>query len=597
MAKVKSFFIKIGRWFKDHAPTKRRIIQLYAALLFNANIKGFITGRIYSGPVKNICAPGLNCYSCPGASMACPLGALQDSLASSDTRTPYYIIGILALFGLIAARTICGFLCPTGLAQELLHKIRTPKVKKNRYTRIVSYLKYVILAVMVIAIPIIYQGIPAFCKYICPAGTFEGGIGLLLNSNNTDFFAMLGSLFTWKFFLLVIFVVGSVFFYRFFCRFFCPLGAILGFFNKYALIGVKLDENKCVDCGMCIQTCQMDIRHVGDHECINCGACIPVCPTKAISWKGSQIFLKGTDITVPSSDKGLALAYAGAAGEVEDTTPVRIAPEEVVEKPLPDMIVLSNEKSQASLSAVESEKESETVVVLNSADVAKEGTEGTDINSAKKAKKVYTPAEKVKRRNFWLKFTAWAAALVLLVAALLYYNVFYKGSTVVAYGVGDRCPDFEVQTYDSAGSRYERFNLSEKFSTLENKGTVMVINFWYTTCDPCVEELPHFEDVRKEYDGEIIMVAIHAANGTSSEKVQNFIDSSGGKYDKDCWTDYGIVFAQDTQELDCFTMLGGKGAYPMTVIVNTEGKIVNINQGKVEADDLRSQINSALGRD
>lgn len=589
MAKIKSFFIKIGRWFKDHAPTKRRIIQIYAALLFNANIKGNITGRIYTGPLKNICTPGLNCYSCPGASMACPLGALQDSLASSDTRTPYYIIGILALFGLIAARTICGFLCPTGLAQELLHKIKTPKAKKNRVTRVLSYFKYVLLAVMVIAIPIIYQGIPAFCKYICPAGTFEGGLGLLSNPNNTDFFSMLNSLFTWKFLLLVIFVVGSIFIYRFFCRFFCPLGAILGFFNKYALIGVKLDENKCVDCGMCIQTCQMDIRKVGDHECIDCGACISVCPTKAISWKGSQIFLKGTDVLTPSSEKGAALAYVT---DVEDTTPVRISPEVVNESPLPDMLVLSSERSQATLREVVSTSDAE--VSVTSSCIEGEVTD-SDIEKPSE-KKVLSPTEKIKKRNFWLKFTSWAAALVLLMSALLYYNVFDKGSTVVAYGVGDRCPDFEVQTYDSAGARDQRFNLSERFSTLENKGTVMVINYWYTTCDPCVEELPHFEDVRKEYDGEIIMVAIHAANGTSSEQVQEFIDLTGGKYEKECWNDYGIVFAQDTVEIDSFTMMGGKGAYPMTVIVNTEGKIVNINQGKVEADDLRSQIDSALGR-
>jgi Fe-S-cluster-containing hydrogenase component 2 len=38
----------------------------------------------------------------------------------------------------------------------------------------------------------------------------------------------------------------------------------------------------------------MDINHVGDHECINCGECIPVCPTKAITWKGSKIFVKAT---------------------------------------------------------------------------------------------------------------------------------------------------------------------------------------------------------------------------------------------------------------------------------------------------------------
>ena len=126
MDKVKSFFIKIGRWFKNHAPTRRRIIQIYSALLFNANIKGLFgkgDNIIYRGGTKNLCAPGLNCYSCPGAVAACPLGALQNSLMASDRTTPYFILGILGVLGLMLGRTICGFLCPVGLGQELLYKI------------------------------------------------------------------------------------------------------------------------------------------------------------------------------------------------------------------------------------------------------------------------------------------------------------------------------------------------------------------------------------------------------------------------------------------------------------------------------------------
>ena len=108
-------------WFFAHLPSKRRLIQVYAALLYNANIKGYISGSIYTSPTtKYVCVPGLNCYSCPGAVGACPLGAFQNALAESSVRAPYYVIGILAIFGLIFARTICGFLCPVGLCQELL---------------------------------------------------------------------------------------------------------------------------------------------------------------------------------------------------------------------------------------------------------------------------------------------------------------------------------------------------------------------------------------------------------------------------------------------------------------------------------------------
>ncbi len=298
---MKKFFTKIKDWFKKHKPTKRKVIQLYTALLYNANIKGFFNGRIYQGATKNLCLPGLNCYSCPGAVGACPLGSLQNALAESNTRLPAYVIGIIVLFGLMLGRTICGWLCPIGLGQELLHKIKTPKLKKSKTTRILSYLKYVVLAVLVVIIPLTVA-IPGFCEYICPAGTFQGGIGLLANSENEGLLAVLGPLFTWKFTLLIVIVVASIFIFRAFCRFLCPLGAIYGFFSKIALIGVKLDKNKCTDCGLCQGVCKMDIKTVGDHECIHCGECMSVCPAKAITWKGSQLFVRANDVDAPAPD-------------------------------------------------------------------------------------------------------------------------------------------------------------------------------------------------------------------------------------------------------------------------------------------------------
>ena len=87
--------MKLKQWWRAHRPTKRRIIQLYAALLFNANIKGFATGKIYKGSFKNICAPGINCYSCPGAVASCPMGALQNALTESGNKLPFYMIGIV----------------------------------------------------------------------------------------------------------------------------------------------------------------------------------------------------------------------------------------------------------------------------------------------------------------------------------------------------------------------------------------------------------------------------------------------------------------------------------------------------------------------
>lgn len=297
---MKKFFGKIKRWFVNHKPSKRRIIQLYAALLYNANIKGFFNGQIYKGPVKNVCVPGLNCYSCPGAAASCPLGALQNALYASNTSMLAYIFGTIVLFGLLLGRTICGFLCPIGLGQELLYKIKTPKLRKSRATYVMSYLKYIILIVLVVVLPLMYA-VPGFCEYICPAGTLEGGVISLFNEETRGRLGMLGPLFTWKFTLLVLFIVAGIFVFRFFCRFFCPLGAFYGFFCRIALLGVKLDKNKCTDCGLCISACKMDIKKVGDHECIHCGACIAVCPAKAISWKGSKLFVRGNETQAPTA--------------------------------------------------------------------------------------------------------------------------------------------------------------------------------------------------------------------------------------------------------------------------------------------------------
>lgn len=290
-------------WWAQHRPTKRRLIQVYSALLYNAHIKGFINGEIFTGVSKNVCVPGLNCYSCPGALGACPLGALQNALASSGKRAPFYVFGILALFGLIFGRTVCGWLCPVGLIQELLHKIPTPKITKSRVTRALSCLKYILLICFVIAIPVSHIGdgvpVPGFCKYICPAGTLEGAVGLLANSANGKLFGALGALFTQKFIIMVSVFTLAVFAYRAFCRFLCPLGAIYGLFSKIALLGVKVDNEKCTGCGLCVASCGMDVKHVGDHECIHCGRCMAVCPEKAISWKHGKPQLKENGVSVP----------------------------------------------------------------------------------------------------------------------------------------------------------------------------------------------------------------------------------------------------------------------------------------------------------
>ena len=493
---------KILNWFKAHMPTKRKLIQLYAALLFNANLKGFITGDIYKGPLKNTCSPGLGCYSCPGAVGACPLGALQNALSSSGKTAPYYVFGIIMLYGLMFGRWICGFLCPFGLIQELIHKIPTPKLKKSKVTRVLSYFKYVILVFFVVILPLAYAfrnfPLPGFCKYICPAGTLEGAMGLLSNAANEGYLRMLGPLFTWKFLLMVSFLVACVFIFRCFCRFFCPLGALYALFNKIALVGVKVDRQSCTDCGLCIGKCKMDIKKVGDTECIQCGECMSACPTKAIQWKGSKIFLLANDIDDTEKDP-----------------------------------------------AVREEK-----------------------------------AKKLKKRNTIVKATVASIMAIVLCTALIYFNfIDVKDAPPTGVSVGETCPDI---TIDVVGS-------DEKFDVqLQNDlGKVVVLNFWYTTCGPCLEELPDFYQAAKDYGNAVSIAAIHI--DMKNVDASSFI--AGSEHPE--WNDGTMTICWDTDS--ALTELFEIQACPVTIVINTDGVITDYFDGKIEANELIAAIDKALG--
>ena len=263
---------------------KRTTIQVIATLLQNANFKGFFTGKIYTGSTKQVCVPGLNCYSCPGAVGACPIGSLQNTLSGLKFKFPYYVLGLLIFFGTLLGRAVCGFLCPFGFLQDLLYKIPFyKKIKEWRGDKILRYLKYVVLVVFVIVLPIVYKLTPFFCKYICPSGTMAG---VLLSLADHSLFQVFGKIFTWKFSLLVLIVLGSVLIYRPFCKYLCPLGAFYGLFNKVALFSINLDKEKCIGCKACARACDMCVDpsvNPNSAECIRCGKCVGACSEKALS--------------------------------------------------------------------------------------------------------------------------------------------------------------------------------------------------------------------------------------------------------------------------------------------------------------------------
>lgn len=276
----------------------RKIVQAGWGILSNAYVKGFLPGGplIYTGPLKRFCVPGMNCYSCPGALGACPIGAMQSVFDARQRRFSFYVVGYLAAIGLLVGRFICGWLCLFGLIQELLYKIPIPKLTiPEKIDKPLRYLKYVMLGVFVFALPFFYRnelgsGYPFFCKYICPVGTLEGGVPLVLM--NPVMRATLGWLFRWKFLLLILCVIASMVIYRPFCKYICPLGAFYALFQKTSIVKLRVNSSACVNCGLCAKQCGMSVnpsKRPDSAECIRCGECIRACPKHALSFGVKEI--------------------------------------------------------------------------------------------------------------------------------------------------------------------------------------------------------------------------------------------------------------------------------------------------------------------
>lgn len=486
-------------------PSTRRLIQLYSALLYNAHVRGFIRGEIYQGAAKYACVPGLNCYSCPGAVGACPLGALQNALAASGHRAGWYVLGILLLYGVALGRTICGWLCPAGLIQELLHRIPTPKLRKSPVTRALSWLKYAILAVLVAAIPLWYglsrdMPLPAFCKYICTAGTFEGAVGLLSNPVNAPKLGMLGLLFTRKFVIMVAVGLACVFCYRAFCRFLCPLGAIYSLFNRFSFVGVRVDAGRCNHCGACARSCGMDVRHVGDRECIQCAKCMGACSRGAISLKAGRITLKAPAM--------------GCAGDASDASARR-------------------RRAGRALWGVALAILCLALLWFNALDPS------------------------VRRQDSAVETTEAPAETAAPEAAAL------EDGVPVGSGVGERLADFTAQCLDGS-----------TFRLADARGKVVFINLWATYCTPCIQELPYFDALYRQREGDTAVLAVHSSLVTDDPA--EYLADKG----------YAIAFATDGDDDAIFNIVGGSATLPQTIVLNRRGEVVYNQVGSVTPEML-----------
>jgi ferredoxin-type protein NapH len=272
----------------------RKWVQIIFAFAVNGNWSFPFTRGIYQGPLKVICSPGLNCYSCPASTTYCPIGSLQNliggvrlALDNSQYFLGLSVIGSMTFLGGLFGRLICGWLCPFGFIQEMIHKIPSPKFK---IPKLLNYGKYAVLLIFVILLPLFmvddFGGSgPWFCKLLCPAGTLEAGLPLLLLQPHLR--STLGLLFVGKMAVLLLFMVWSVLSSRPFCRVMCPLGAFYGLFSRVQLVRLHLDKQRCTNCEACHAVCPMEVKfneNPHDPECISCMACMSkACQHNAIS--------------------------------------------------------------------------------------------------------------------------------------------------------------------------------------------------------------------------------------------------------------------------------------------------------------------------
>jgi polyferredoxin len=256
----------------------RRLFQALTGLFSNLAIFNFFTARLYTGKLKSIPFPIMNCYACPASVYSCPIGTLSHFFVVS--KIPFLTIGVIAGISATFGRWICGWACPFGLVQDLLFKIPSMKFE---LPKVFVYLKYVMLALGVILLPFFFKE-PYFCM-VCPTGTLEAGIywvavsSMILN--------MAGAFFLFKLSLGVLFLYGSVFIKRPFCRYVCPLGAAFSIFNKLSIVDFKVEKEKCIECNLCKKSCPVDYKIYEDPNspaCLRCLNCVRVCSIVKVSY-------------------------------------------------------------------------------------------------------------------------------------------------------------------------------------------------------------------------------------------------------------------------------------------------------------------------
>ena len=254
-------------------------MMIWGGLLFGLRSTN-ISLPVFSCPADNVQMTESSCYF---------LSHPKDLFEELPLKNIIIFYVSTLLFIVLLGRVMCGFLCPMGLIQDVMDKLRKKTKVKGISPNEKMYSAFVPIKWFMV---LLFFGIGFiggnFCNF-CPAITVSpilAGIGVSLYVSG---------------FLMIFVLIGGFFKRRLFCNI-CPLGFIVGLFHKVSLFRIRKDCQACTECGACYEACPMGIKtiyterektDVTEASCIMCGECIRCCPEDnalSLTCAGKKLF-------------------------------------------------------------------------------------------------------------------------------------------------------------------------------------------------------------------------------------------------------------------------------------------------------------------